>query len=156
MATLPEYTNGGINPGLEILLAEDDPGHATLIRNNLKATGIINPIRHFQDGQAVLDFLFADDVVSNSPDLANRYLLLLDIRMPKISGEEVLQRIRAHPVLKLIPIIVLTTTDDPREIRRCHELGCNEYITKPIEYDQFVTVIQRLGFFLQIVRVPLV
>jgi CheY-like chemotaxis protein len=74
--------------------------------------------------------------------------------MPKVSGEEVLRRIREHPRLRVIPVIILTTTDDPREIRRCHELGCNEYITKPVEYDQFVAVIQRLGFFLQIVRVP--
>lgn len=95
------------------------------------------------------------EVVNNSTGhIANRYLLLLDIRMPKVSGEEVLRRIREHPRLRVIPVIILTTTDDPREIRRCHELGCNEYITKPVEYDQFVAVIQRLGFFLQIVRVP--
>lgn len=143
-----------LNPGLEILMAEDDAGHATLIRNNLKATGIVNPIHHFADGQAVLDFLMSDQVAQGTVDAASRFLLLLDIRMPKVSGEEVLRRIRDHPHLNVMPVIILTTTDDPREIRRCHELGCNEYITKPIEYDQFVAVIQRLGLFLQIVRVP--
>ncbi len=145
---------GQLNPGLEILMAEDDAGHATLVRNNLRATGIINPIRHFSDGQQILDVLMQEVAPNSTSHIANRYLLLLDIRMPKVSGEEVLRRLREHPRLRVIPVIVLTTTDDPREIRRCHELGCNEYITKPVEYDQFVMVIQRLGFFLQIVRVP--
>jgi len=143
-----------LNPGLEILMAEDDAGHATLVRNNLRATGIVNPIRHFSDGQQILDVLMQEVAPNSTGHIANRYLLLLDIRMPKVSGEEVLRRLREHPRLRVIPVIVLTTTDDPREIRRCHELGCNEYITKPVEYDQFVAVIQRLGFFLQIVRVP--
>lgn len=154
MANPTEPQVGNLNPGLEILMAEDDPGHATLVKNNLRATGIINPIRHFSDGQQVLDILFGEVAQNSTGHIANRYLLLLDIRMPKVSGEEVLRRLREHPRLKVMPVIVLTTTDDPREIRRCHELGCNEYITKPVEYDQFVAVIQRLGFFLQIVRVP--
>lgn len=134
---------------MEILLADDDAGHATLIKNNLRDVGLVNRIHHFADGQAVLDFLSeATDEITHS------YLLLLDIRMPMISGIEVLRRIKDDARLRLLPVIMLSTTDDPGEIRKCHELGCNEYITKPVEYDQFVEVIRRLGLFLQIVRVP--
>ncbi|MCA8919288.1 MAG: response regulator [Planctomycetes bacterium] len=139
--------------GVEILLADDDPGHATLIQNNLRDVGLINKIRHFEDGQAVLDFLFKDSNGDEKAKKSAAYVLLLDIRMPKQSGVEVLRRVKEDPQLRLIPVIMLTTTDDPREIRTCHELGCNEYITKPVEYDRFVEVIRRLGMFMQIVRV---
>lgn len=147
--------NGQSSPlPTEILLAEDDDGHATLIRNNLRDVGIINPIRHFGDGQEILDFLFELPARTADVDFERAYLLLLDIRMPKVSGDEVLRRIKQDEKLKLIPVIMLTTTDDPREIRRCHEYGCSEYVTKPVEYARFIEVIRRLGLFLQIVRVP--
>ncbi|MCA8911546.1 MAG: response regulator [Planctomycetes bacterium] len=139
---------------VEVLLADDDAGHAALIRNNLRDVGLVNRIHHFEDGQAVLDFLFDSDGKNRHSSPQNAYLLLLDIRMPKVSGVEVLRRIKGDEQLKLLPVIILTTTDDPREVRTCHELGCNEYITKPVGYEQFVEVIRRLGLFLQIVRVP--
>ena len=139
---------------MEILLAEDDPGHATLVKNNLRAVGIRNTIRRFEDGQSVLNCLSDKQNGTEHVDFENAYLLLLDIRMPKISGDEVLRTIKSDDRLKVIPVIMLTTTDDPHEIRRCHELGCNDYVTKPVEYDEFVEVIRRLGMFLQIVRVP--
>ncbi|MCA8920031.1 MAG: response regulator [Planctomycetes bacterium] len=137
---------------VEILLADDDAGHATLIRNNLRDVGLRNTMRHFEDGQQVLDFLNAKPNGVNI-DKSNAYMLLLDVHMPKVNGVEVLRHVKADPELRLIPVIMLTTTDDPREIRTCHELGCNEYITKPVGYDQFVEVIRRLGLFLQVVRV---
>jgi CheY-like chemotaxis protein len=74
--------------------------------------------------------------------------------MPRVDGVEVLRRLKSDPKTDQIPVIVLTTTDDPREIRRCYELGCNSYITKPVEYDRFVEAIRRLGLFLSIVKVP--
>jgi CheY-like chemotaxis protein len=139
---------------IELLLAEDDPGHARLIRNKLRDSGISNNVRHFEDGQAILDFLTEKQNGGDQVDFSHAYLLLLDIRMPKVSGDEVLKRIKSDPVLRLMPVIMLTTTDDPREVRRCHELGCNEYVTKPVDYRAFTDVIRRLGLFLQIVRVP--
>lgn len=139
---------------MEILLAEDDPGHATLVKNNLRTVGIRNTIRRFEDGQQVLDFLADKQNGSEHVDFENAYLLLLDIRMPKVSGDEVLKHVKANSKLRLMPVIMLTTTDEPQEIRRCHELGCNDYITKPVDYDEFVDVIKRLGMFLHIMRVP--
>ncbi len=108
-----------------ILIVDDDEGHAILIRENLEAAGLTNHIEHFRDGQAVLDFFFKDPRPKQET-----YLLLLDIRMPKVDGIEALRRLKADPKLRKLPIIMLTTTDDTREVERCHELGCSVYIQK--------------------------
>lgn len=138
---------------VNILIAEDDMGHAALIRKNLIRAGITNSIIHFKDGQEVLDFLF------NTGDGPHRekgisYLLLLDIRMPKVDGVEVLRRVKADKELRKIPVIMITTTDDPREVVKCHEYGCSNYITKPVDYEKFVESIKKLGYFLMVVEIP--
>ena len=132
-----------------ILIADDDEGHAILIRENLEAAGLRNPIRHFRDGQAVLDFLLRDRARADGP-----FLVLLDIRMPKVDGIEVLRRIKADANLRKAPVIMLTTTDDAREVTRCHELGCNVYLQKPVDYDRFSDAIRRLGQFVPLLHVP--
>jgi CheY-like chemotaxis protein len=135
-----------------ILLAEDDPGHASLIERNLKRSGFVNHVIHVVDGQEALDYLLCEGSyagrVPNGP-----LLLVLDINMPRVDGIEVLRRVKGHALLSKIPVIMLTTTDDPREVERCYELGCNVYITKPIVYDKFVEALQRVGLFLQVVTV---
>jgi CheY-like chemotaxis protein len=78
----------------------------------------------------------------------------LDIKMPRVDGVEVLRQLKSDPRTATMPVIILTTTDDPREVRRCYQLGCNVYITKPVEYPAFVEAIKRLGLFLQVVKVP--
>jgi CheY-like chemotaxis protein len=138
---------------VHILIADDDMGHATLIRRNLKRAGLPNKITHFRDGKELLDYLF--DCGNGSAHLnGHSYLLLLDIRMPKIDGVEALNRIKADKSLKKIPVIMLTTTDDPGEIEKCHRLGCNSYIVKPINYEKFVEAIKKLGVFLRVIEVP--
>jgi CheY-like chemotaxis protein len=137
-----------------VLIAEDDDGHAELILELLREVGIQNPARRFRDGQEVMDF-FADRVVHPDPQ-NGACLLLLDIRMPRMDGVEVLRRMKADPWLKAIPVVMLTTTDDPREIQGCYELGCNCYVTKPIEFDQFTAALKQLGLFLLIMQVPAV
>src|SRR5688572_30045457 len=136
-----------------ILIVEDDEGHAILIRENLEMAGLKNPIRHFRDGQAILDFFFdRSGQALSTPD--GTYLLLLDIRMPKIDGIEVLRRLKSDPELRKLPVIMLTTTDDTREVERCHTLGCNVYIQKPVDYDRFAEAIRRLGLFVSLLIVP--
>jgi CheY-like chemotaxis protein len=139
---------------VHILIADDDMGHVNLIQKNLRRWGITNPIIHFKDGQEVLDFLFKIQKSNPSPKENNSYLLLLDIRMPKIDGMEVLQRVKTDPELKKIPIIMLSTTDDPLDIGRCHYFGCSTYIIKPIQYDKFVEAIRILALFLEVIEVP--
>jgi CheY-like chemotaxis protein len=136
-----------------ILLAEDDMGHAELIRKNIIRAGISNKIFHFRNGLELLDFLFEGE---NAPHLKSEssYLILLDIKMPEMDGIEVLKTIKKHDELKKIPVIMLTTTDDPKEVEICHKYGCSNYITKPVDYDKFIDVIQTLGFYLMILKVP--
>jgi CheY-like chemotaxis protein len=136
-----------------ILIADDDDGHAFLIEDNLRRAGITAPMIRFSDGQEVLDFLFGR---TNEPRFeSNRsYLLLLDIRMPKVDGISALREIKAAPDLKKLPVIILTTTEDPREVERCHELGCNVYMQKPVSFDGFAAAISKLGKFLSLLQVP--
>jgi DNA-binding NarL/FixJ family response regulator len=82
------------------------------------------------------------------------YLLLLDIRMPKVDGIEVLRQVKEHPHLRRVPVIMLTTTDDPREVERCHLIGCSNYMVKPVDYDKFSEAIKNLGLFISLVQVP--
>jgi CheY-like chemotaxis protein len=136
-----------------ILIVEDDEGHAILIRENLVAAGLSNGIRHLRDGQAALDFFF-DPATGAVRVNGETYLILLDIRMPKVDGLEVLRRLKAHPKLRTLPVIMLTTTDDMREVEHCHQLGCSVYVQKPVDYGQFTEAIRRLGLFVLLIQVP--
>jgi CheY-like chemotaxis protein len=136
-----------------ILIAEDDSGHARLIEKNLGRAGLNNEIRRFENGQAILDFLFfRGPGPHRSHDVP--YLILLDIRMPKVDGVEVLRQVKADPGLRRIPVIMLTTTDDPREVERCHDIGCSSYIVKPVDYEKFAEAIKSLGLYISLVQVP--
>jgi CheY-like chemotaxis protein len=136
-----------------IVLVEDDDGHATLVERNLQRAGLANGIHRLKDGQDALDYVQGKGAYAGQ--LTPRpMLLLLDIKMPRVDGVEVLRQLKSDPRTALIPVIMLTTTDDPREIQRCYELGCSVYITKPVDYQAFVEAINRLGLFLQVVRIP--
>jgi CheY-like chemotaxis protein len=142
-----------MNKEVVVILAEDDAGHASLIKRNLKRAGLSNRIVHFKDGQETLDFLFQKtDRAKREPNTS--YLLLLDIRMPKVDGVEVLRQIKQDAELCKMPVVIITTTDDPREVEHCHSLGCSNYIVKPIDYDKFVESIRQLGLFLMVVEIP--
>jgi len=135
-----------------ILIAEDDDGHAELIEEHLRDVGILNPITRFRNGQEIWDFLSKNGPGPHREE-KQAYLLLLDIRMPKMDGVEVLRRIKEDATLHPLPVIMLTTTNDPREIKECYDLGCNSYVTKPVNYQQFAEALKRLGLFLMIIQV---
>ena len=134
---------------LVIVIAEDDAGHFELVRKNLWLSCIDNEILHFTDGQQVLDFLFQKGLGGNKLD-GQSYILLLDIRMPKVDGHDVLRRIKDDPKLKKIPVIMLTTTDDIKEVDLCYDLGCSFYMVKPIDYSSFMEAVESLGKFLSL------
>lgn len=136
-----------------ILLVEDDDGHAKLVELNLKRAGVANPIIRAKDGMEALDYVLSRGSYADQP-APHILLILLDINMPRMDGVETLRQLKSNEALKNIPVIMLTTTDDPREIERCYELGCNIYITKPVEYEQFAEAIRRLGLFLQVIAMP--
>jgi CheY-like chemotaxis protein len=139
---------------IQILLVEDDDGHARLVERNLRRGGIVNTLDRVADGRAGLEYLQRSGEFTARAE-SGPTLVLLDIKLPKVSGVEVLRRRKADPKLKRLPVIMLTTTDDPLEVATCYDLGCNAYVTKPVDYEKFVAVIRNLGLFLSIVAIPL-
>ena len=136
-----------------LLLVEDDPGHARLIERNLRRAHVAHPLVLLPDGEAALDYLLPAHEAEGRHQ-GQAYVMLLDLNLPGCRGREVLARLKTDPRTKHIPVIVLTTTDDPYEIAQCYALGCNAYLTKPIVYDQFVAMIQTLGLLLTVIGVP--
>ena len=136
-----------------ILLVEDDPGHARLIEKNLRRSNINNEIVMLTDGQQAVDYLFAQGHYGGRKR-PSPLLVLLDLNMPVLDGYQVLERMKASEETKRIPVVILTTTDDAREVERCYNLGCNVYITKPVDYEQFAEAIRKIGLFLSVVTIP--
>ena len=130
-----------------IILTEDDDGHAGLIYKTLKRAGVENDILHFEDGEKTLNYLFkrGDDFHREE---GVSHILLLDIRMPVVDGKEVIRQVRQDKELQNIPIIVVSTADDPGEKDNCYSLGCSAYIVKPIKSEEFNQVITQLGHYL--------
>jgi CheY-like chemotaxis protein len=136
---------------VSIVMVEDDEGHARLIEKNIRRAGIQNDIRHFADGTSALDYLFND---AEGPALNGPAMVLLDLNLPDMSGTSILEKIKGDERLRRTPVVVLTTTDDKVEIQRCYDLGCNVYITKPVNYESFADAIRQLGLFLAVIQVP--
>ncbi len=134
-----------------IVMIEDDEGHARLIERNIRRAGISNHVRHFMDGTTAVDYLFNGQ---DGPNLNGPALILLDLNLPDMSGTDILAKIKSAPKLKRTPVVVLTTTDDKSEIQRCYDLGCNVYVTKPVDYESFADAIRQLGLFLSVIQVP--
>jgi CheY-like chemotaxis protein len=136
-----------------IIMVEDDIGHARLIEKNIRRAGVTNELIHFTDGTSALAHLFGDRV-RGTDEKHTPFLVLLDLNLPDMSGVDVLKRIKEDSVLRRLPVIMLTTTDDKLEIQRCYDLGCNVYITKPVIYQHFAEAVRQLGLFLSVIQVP--
>jgi CheY-like chemotaxis protein len=136
-----------------IAMIEDDEGHARLIEKNLRRAGVHNEIVPLADGARALSFLFGPDG-SGLINKGRPLLILLDLNLPDMSGIDILKRIKENEHLRVSPVVVLTTTDDSAEIQRCYDLGCNVYITKPVDYEKFANAIQQFGLFMYIMQIP--
>ncbi len=138
---------------VSIVMIEDDEGHARLIERNIRRAGVNNPIDQFRDGKSALTHLLGEDG-SGEPSSKRHQLVLLDLNLPDMSGIDILARIKANEHTRRSPVVVLTTTDDQREIQRCYDLGANVYITKPVNYEGFANAIRQLGLFFTVMQVP--
>jgi len=136
-----------------IIMIEDDEGHARLIERNIRRSGVNNEIMPFSNGTDAVKYLFDGDG-TGLHHKGRALLILLDLNLPDMSGIEILRRIKDNKYLKTTPVVVLTTTDDSQEVKRCYELGCNVYITKPVNYESFANAIRQLGLFFSVIQVP--
>lgn len=136
-----------------IVMIEDDEGHARLIERNIRRSGVNNEIVAFPNGTDAMAYLLGGDS-SGAAHKGEALLILLDLNLPDMTGIEILRRVKETPNLKTTPVVVLTTTDDAQEIKRCYELGCNVYITKPVNYENFANAIRQLGLFFSVIQVP--
>ncbi len=132
---------------VEILLAEDNPDDAILTIRALKKKNLANNLIHLKDGSLLLDFLhgqgdFSKRDINNLPRV-----ILLDLKMPKIGGIEVLEHIKSNERLRIIPVVILTSSAEDPDIKRCYELGANSYIVKPVDFDSFIHAVSNLGLY---------
>jgi two-component system, response regulator len=139
---------------IEILLVEDNPTDAELTMRALKRKNLINKLVWVKDGAEALDFLFAKGEYSdrNVDDLPK--LILLDLRMPKVDGLEVLHEIKADDRTKSIPVVVLTSSKEDRDIVESYKLGVNSYVSKPVEFDEFIDAVSTMGFYWILINKP--
>jgi CheY-like chemotaxis protein len=142
-----------MNNPVTIIMIEDDEGHARLIERNIRRSGVNNEIVPFRNGTAAVDYLFGQDG-TGAHRKGEALLVLLDLNLPDMTGIDILKRVKENKYLKSIPVVVLTTTDDSHEIKRCYELGCNVYISKPVNYESFANAIRQLGLFFSVIQVP--
>ncbi len=140
------------NP-VTIVMIEDDEGHARLIERNIRRAGVTNDIVAIASGNEAFEYLLGEDK-TGAVSAKRALLILLDLNLPDMSGVDILQKIKTNPHLKRSPVVVLTTTDDEREIQRCYDLGANVYITKPVNYESFANAIRQLGLFVAVMQVP--
>ncbi|MGN6410535.1 MAG: response regulator [Nitrobacter sp.] len=136
-----------------IIMIEDDEGHARLIERNIRRSGVNNEIKPFRNGTDALNYLFGANG-DGLPHKGETLLILLDLNLPDMTGIDILRQVKENKFLKCAPVVVLTTADDSQEIKRCYELGCNVYITKPVNYESFANAIRQLGLFFSIIQVP--
>lgn len=135
------------NRDVEILLVEDNMNDAELAIRSLKENKLINKMIHLKDGAEALDFIFATGVYSGR-DINNKpKVILLDLKMPKVDGIEVLKRIKENDLTKKIPVVILTSSKEDPDIHTCYELGANSYIVKPVEFDNFQKAVTDLGLY---------
>jgi CheY-like chemotaxis protein len=130
----------------EILLVEDNPEDAELIMNALKKHQVLNKINHVTDGAEALDFVYRREKYSDRTQAVPR-LIILDLKLPKVSGLEVLKTIKSDPNTKMIPVVVMTSSQEEEDRIKSYHLGVNSYIVKPLEFDAFVKTISDLGMY---------
>jgi len=137
-----------------ILLVEDNPDDEALTLRAFKKNNILNEIIVCRDGAEALDFLFAQGKYADRADEPLPQLVLLDLKLPKLDGTEVLRRMRANERTKLLPVVVLTSSKEDRDVIESYQLGANSYVRKPVDFTEFLQAVRALGLFWLVLNVP--
>ena len=132
---------------LTILLVEDNPDHAELVMRNMEDFKVANTIIHVEDGEAALDYLYGRDSYADRKQFPMPHLMLLDLRLPKVDGLEVLKEVKNNAGLKALPVVILTTSEAERDMAMAYEYHANSYVTKPVSFDDFSRMMRDLGFY---------
>jgi len=132
---------------LTILLVEDNPDHAELVMRNMSDFQVANRIVHVEDGEAALDYLFARGAYADRQGLPLPHLMLLDLRLPKVDGLQVLKEVKIDPRLRTVPVVILTTSDAERDMAMAYEFHANSYLTKPVAFADFSKLLADMGFY---------
>lgn len=139
---------------VEILFVEDSIDDATLTIRALTKSGFTNKLLHVKDGAEALDFIYCKGEYALRKSKEHPKLILLDLKMPKVTGVEVLEKIKSDPELKFIPVVVLTSSKEDTDIKKCYSMGANSYIVKPVDSDNFFSAIKALGMYWMILSEP--
>lgn len=140
---------------VDILLVEDNPTDRELALRALRKHQLTEAIQVVQDGAEALDFLFATGAYANRRKANRPRVILLDLKLPKVDGLEVLQRLRADPFLRTTPVVMLTSSREERDLAESYRLGVNSFVVKPVDFDQFTETVQRVGgYWLQLNQSP--
>ena len=138
----------------EIILVEDNPNDAELTIRALKKRGIANKLLHLKDGEEALNYIFCQGEYSTRDINDLPRLILLDLKMPKVDGIEVLRRIKEDPRTKVIPVVLLTSSREDKDIRNSYSLGVNSYLVKPVEFEEFMIAVAELGLYWMLLNQP--
>ena len=142
------------NSQVEILLVEDDMDDAEITIHAMRKNNLANKLIHMKDGEEALDFLFGTgNFIGRDVNLKPR-LILLDLKMPKVDGIEVLERVKSNHATKKIPVVILTSSKEDPDVSRCYELGANSYMVKPVEFDGFIKAVSELGMYWMLLNHP--
>lgn len=139
---------------IEILFAEDSPDDAMLTIRALTKSGFTNKLLHVKDGAEALEFIYCKGIYAKRNPNSHPKLLLLDLKMPKVSGMQVLEKVKSDPDLRSIPVVILTSSQEDPDIAKCYELGANSYIVKPVDSDKFFNAIKEMGMYWMILSQP--
>lgn len=143
-----------MNNNVEILLVEDNMSDAELTVRALKKNNLANHLVHLEDGQEALDYIFAEGNYSSRNIENTPKLILLDLKMPKINGIQVLQKIKSDDRTKKIPVIVLTSSKEDPDIEECYLLGANSYVVKPVQFEKFLAAVSEIGLYWLLLNQP--
>ena len=139
---------------IEILLVEDNPDDAMLAQMALEESHVVNHIIHLKDGAEAMDYIFHEGTYAEKPVDNHPKVILLDLKMPKVNGLEVLRRIKSDDRTRDIPVVVFTSSNEDPDVKECYELGVNSYVVKPLDFEQFKTAVNNIGWYWVVLNRP--